>query len=166
MHEPELPVLVRFSVPGKGIGKGRARSTASGHHYTPKKTENAEAVVKLYCDQAMKRSKVETIPAMQAVGIIIHIWMHVPQTIKGYKLKKAERTDLLQYSYPVGKPDSDNVQKLVMDAMNGVAWMDDSQVSQVHVHRHYTADDHGEWIRVEFGPLPRRKEAQHDSAQT
>lgn len=34
------------------------------------------------------------------------------------------------------KPDVDNVLKLVMDALNGVAWKDDKQVTEAHIKKH------------------------------
>jgi Holliday junction resolvase RusA-like endonuclease len=36
-----------------------------------------------------------------------------------------------------GKPDKDNIEKLVMDALNGVAWVDDCQVDRGPVVKRY-----------------------------
>lgn len=34
-----------------------------------------------------------------------------------------------------GKPDADNIVKLVLDALNGKAWHDDSQVTSINVNK-------------------------------
>lgn len=41
---------------------------------------------------------------------------------------------------PKKKPDVDNVIKVVLDALNKVAYADDTQVNEIHVIRHY--DEH------------------------
>lgn len=44
------------------------------------------------------------------------------------KLDKAAA--LSGYKLPVGRPDLDNVVKLILDGCNGIVWGDDSQVTQ------------------------------------
>ncbi len=39
--------------------------------------------------------------------------------------------------WPTGKPDSDNYAKLLLDALNGVVWRDDSQVCRLFVEKVY-----------------------------
>ena len=46
------------------------------------------------------------------------------------------------------KPDADNVAKAVLDALNGVAWADDSQVVRVTVWKHERTRDQVEGMRV------------------
>ena len=41
---------------------------------------------------------------------------------------------------PTVKPDSDNVEKAVKDALNGVAWVDDCQVVTTFVTKEYRAN--------------------------
>jgi Holliday junction resolvase RusA-like endonuclease len=41
------------------------------------------------------------------------------------------------------KPDCDNIAKIVLDALNGIAFHDDSQVSCLTVHKHYVAASTG-----------------------
>ena len=40
---------------------------------------------------------------------------------------------------PTKKPDVDNVAKSVLDALNGVAWLDDSQVVRLEISKSYSA---------------------------
>ncbi len=39
---------------------------------------------------------------------------------------------------PAKKPDIDNVVKAVLDALNGVAYRDDTQVIELHVRKSYS----------------------------
>ena len=53
---------------------------------------------------------------------------------------KAERADALTgTTQPTAKPDIDNVAKIVLDALNGVAWTDDKCVVDLHVAKYYAA---------------------------
>jgi len=47
------------------------------------------------------------------------------------------------------KPDIDNLAKAVLDALNGVAWHDDSQIYQLHIIKYYG--------NVEFGGATGKK---------
>lgn len=40
----------------------------------------------------------------------------------------------------MGKPDIDNIIKIVMDALNGYAYQDDTQVVQLDARKEYAAD--------------------------
>ena len=44
--------------------------------------------------------------------------------------------------WPTSKPDSDNYAKLVLDALNGVLWRDDSQVCRLFVEKAYCDPSH------------------------
>lgn len=39
--------------------------------------------------------------------------------------------------WPKKKPDIDNVTKIVLDALNKVAYEDDTQVNELHIMRHF-----------------------------
>lgn len=51
---------------------------------------------------------------------------------------KAKRADALSGRiYPTKKPDADNIAKIVLDALNGVAYTDDTQVINLLVQKRY-----------------------------
>ena len=50
---------------------------------------------------------------------------------------------------PCKKPDIDNIAKAVLDALNGVAYGDDNQVTALEVSKHYAAEAHVDVIIFE-----------------
>ena len=99
-------------------GKGRARHRkGSGIEYTPRPTAQAM--------EAIKRAFLEAggFPAPPGIPVELHITTIRPPRARLPKMYVSE-PDLQ-------KPDIDNVTKLVMDALNGVAYADDSQVTHI-----------------------------------
>lgn len=59
-------------------------------------------------------------------------FMPIPQSMRG-----KERNAAVNGGYHKKKPDIDNLIKGVFDALNGVAWKDDNQVSKVEAEKIY-----------------------------
>lgn len=56
-----------------------------------------------------------------------------------YRFNKAQREDALQgLIVPVSKPDGDNLEKALWDAMNGLLWVDDKQIADWHGRKIYS----------------------------
>lgn len=122
---------VCFSVPGKPQGKGRPRFTRSGHTYTPDRTAEYEERVKLAYKQA-GGSKLSGFVAADICAVFA-----VP---KSYT--KAQRAAALNASFAPKKPDCDNIAKIILDALNGLAYDDDAQVVKLRVEKRYGATEH------------------------
>lgn len=127
------PAVFTVTIPGKPVGKARSRSTRTGHHYTPEKTENAEAWARGCMHEQAGRPLLNG-----AVGIMVEAVMPVPRSWS--KRKQAEA--LSGRLRPTGKPDWDNIGKLYCDAALGLLWHDDSQVVQACVSKRYGAAPH------------------------
>lgn len=79
--------------------------------------------------------------------VIIEAYFKIPKnTKKSDKLKMA--TNEIR---PTKKPDSDNIAKIILDALNGVAYQDDKQVVSLQVEKYYTEAD--EMVTVELQEL-------------
>ena len=63
------------------------------------------------------------------------MWLAIP--VSWPKKKQASALD--GTLRPTGKPDLDNVAKLLADALNGILWHDDSQIVALEVEKHYGA---------------------------
>lgn len=119
--------MISFSVLGKPVGKGRPRfSTANGfpRSYTPQKTVEFENLVRLMFP--MDGYKMEG-----NITVVITAVFPIPKSVS-----KKKRAALIDAPYP-HKPDCDNICKSVLDALNGIAYDDDSQVTMVVVRKKY-----------------------------
>jgi len=100
----------RLVIPGPPVPKARAR-TVRGHSYTPARTAAAEKAIKALALAA------GWTPLDGPVAVTLHFY--VPDR---------RRRDI------------DNLTKLVLDALNGIAWHDDSQIRCLVARRSHTPD--------------------------
>ena len=108
-------------IPGQPVGKGRPRFTKTGHTYTDRKTVEAERAI---AEAYKAKYGNDIIPADQPVGLRIYAGFRIPKS--DTKQKKADKIN--RKILPTIKSDIDNICKLVMDGLNGVAYEDDKQV--------------------------------------
>jgi Holliday junction resolvase RusA-like endonuclease len=122
-------------IPGTPVGKGRPRFAARGkyvHTYTPEKTANYEALVQM----AWAMEGRVAIP--QGVGIRAMIAASFP--IPKSRSKK-DRAAMAAGEIPyLAKPDADNLAKSCLDALNGCAYPDDSQIISLSVQKLYAVE--------------------------
>jgi Holliday junction resolvase RusA-like endonuclease len=123
---------------GAPRGKERPRLTKAGHVYTPEKTRDYEAALKYAAKEAMgDRAPLDG-------PIIVDIEVKVP--IAQSWPKKRQDAARAGIERPTKKPDWDNFGKM-LDALNLVVWIDDSQIVEGRVRKYYS-DKPGMWIRV------------------
>jgi Holliday junction resolvase RusA-like endonuclease len=73
-------------------------------------------------------------PTDQAVALLVHAFLPIP-TSWHWKSKLAARSGAI---LPIGKPDFDNLGKLVADAVKGIVWGDDARVCDGRVIKRYS----------------------------
>lgn len=130
-----------FFVPGKPFGKQRPRVTRSGHAYTPDQTVMYENLVKTTFLQQYP----DCVPEGGPVFIEIGAAFPVPQSWP----KKKQALALAGKIHP-GKPDIDNIMKIIQDSLNNVAYKDDAQIYSAYVLKFY-AECPGVKIRMTVG---------------
>ena len=126
---------LKFEVPGSPIGQGRPKfSTINGHAkaYDPEKSRNYKAYVRLLATQAMKDSGFTMIEGPCAIEIFA--FFEVPKS----KSKKFREAALNGLERPTKKPDLSNIIKGIEDALNGLAYKDDSSIVYLSVAKHYS----------------------------
>lgn len=101
--------VLELIVPGDPIAKGRPRTGANNNTFTPKRTKDAEKVIAAYAAAAM-----DGLPVLGEVGIAVEFYCATRRATDG-----------------------DNLLKLVTDALNKIAYADDSQILEwfARVHR-------------------------------
>ncbi len=117
-----------FEVPGEPVGKGRPRFTRQGRAYTPAKTAKYENLVSL----AFLQKYPDHVPLEGPLEMVMIAYFSIP---KSWSKKKAEQARLNKL-FPTKKPDTDNIAK-VKDALNGIAFKDDSQVVMETIFKMY-----------------------------
>lgn len=101
--------------------------------YTPKETVVYENLVKLqYQAQCGNYRYGDNVP----LAVTIYVYIAPPQSASNVKKTRM----LNQAEYPLKKPDVDNVAKIILDALNGIAYRDDKQVVELHVKKSYAAE--------------------------
>ena len=125
--------VIKFTVPGAPVGKGRPKvSTRGGKFakmYTPEKTANYETLVALAAQQAMVGRTLLAGPVEVQMAILLPI----PASWS----KKKQAAAIAGQVYPTKKPDADNVVKAIFDGINGVVWNDDVQACDIVVRKRY-----------------------------
>ena len=120
-----------FSVPGRPQGKARARTIrqkGKSRTYTPEQTAIYEQAVQ-WTYKAAGGPHFGDSP----IAITIRAFFGIPKSAS-----KREREDMLNdVIKPTITPDVDNIQKLICDALNGVAYEDDRQVVSSNVIKMY-----------------------------
>jgi Holliday junction resolvase RusA-like endonuclease len=111
--------MISFILPMDPVAKGRPRVTKGGWTYTPEETKEAEALVRFYAE------KVHELKGLKLKAVRLHLEFFV------------KRPQKPKWHLPVVRPDVDNYAKLVMDALNGYAWADDSQVTTLICRKVY-----------------------------
>ena len=114
-----------FVIPGKPVAKGRPRFAMRGIKaiaYTPDRTKQWEKAAKRIIKAVMKGG-----PPMEGpVYVCCEIYMPKP--------KKMTR------SHHTIKPDIDNFVKNAFDAMNGIVFIDDAQITRITAFKEYSDD--------------------------
>lgn len=114
-----------FEVPGQPRGKGRPRFIRStGVTYTPPETRAYEEKI-MDCYRVQCRGVYW--PEDTFVSVNVTAIYQIPKSAT--KATKAAIED--EKILPKKKPDIDNVLKIVLDSLNGIAYKDDSQVVMV-----------------------------------
>lgn len=121
-------MIVTFLIEGEPQGKGRHRTTKSGHTYTPQKTVLYENWIKT-CYLSRVGEKTLT----GAIKATVEAYYTIPKS----KSKKVKEQMLKGIIRPQKKPDADNVLKAVCDSLNSIAYKDDAQIVDVSISKYY-----------------------------
>ena len=145
----------KFTIPGNPTGKGRPRFRAFKQPftdkiitqtYTDKKTAEYEE-----CIRAEYRKQCRGIKFQdgEILDMRIVAYYAIPKS-ESQAVKTAKEAGVIR---PTKTPDCDNVLKAVADALNKLAYKDDSQIVDCQVRKYYSHQP-----RVEVTILPAKKE--------
>lgn len=139
---------ITFVVNTKPRGKERARTFIQKGRLvttTPEKTRSYEKMV-----TREYKSQCKGIFFTGELELIVNTYHAIPKSWS----KKKKQAALNGEIRPIIKPDISNVIKSIEDALNGVAYKDDSAIVDIHGHKYYAEEPRvevtiiGDWVRV------------------
>ena len=118
----------KLTIPGEPVAKGRPRVCKWGT-YTPAKTVNYETLVKELFIMEHFGKQLEG-----QIAMTVTAYFGIPKSAS-----KRVRADMLSgIARPTKKPDVDNLIKIIADALNGLAYKDDSQIVLAIIEKWYS----------------------------
>ena len=110
--------MKKYIIEGVPTAQGRPRFTKRGITYDPNKKYKNSIAAQIMCQK----------PVLINEGPVkIRMVFNMPKP-KSYSSK---------LFWHIKKPDIDNLIKAVLDALNGILWRDDSQISQISAQKIY-----------------------------
>ena len=127
-------MIYEFEVPGKITGKGRPRgNTQTAISYTPARTKDYEELIKQYF--IIKHRGIK--PLEGRIAITIKAYFDIPKSTS-----KKEKEEILKGNIsPTKKPDIDNIAKIILDALNKLAFKDDNQITKLNIEKIYSEQE-------------------------
>ena len=127
-------MFYEFEVPGKITGKGRPRvNTQTAIAYTPARTKDYEELIKQYF--VIKYRGIN--PLEGRICVTIKAFISIPKSVN-----KREKEEMLAGNIsPTKKPDIDNIAKIILDALNKLAFNDDNQITKLNIEKIFSEEE-------------------------
>ncbi|MBG0220426.1 RusA family crossover junction endodeoxyribonuclease, partial [Clostridioides difficile] len=116
-------------IDGEPVGKERPRmNTYAKRTYTPNKTRDYEELIRWLYQSKVKHC------FTGYIKMTLRCYYSIAKS-NSKKVKEQKRNNVLR---PSKKPDIDNVVKIVADALNEIAYKDDTQIVEVVASKYYS----------------------------
>lgn len=127
-------IILKFDV--KPMAKQSFRTTRTGQKYLDASVIKYRKAIRNMAIAQMRNQKAEKIEG--AVNMNIIYAFRRPQS-----LSKKERNEIDNGKIvpKTTKPDIDNLTKAILDALNGIVWKDDAQVTQIKIQKVWSSKD-------------------------
>lgn len=125
--------FIMIDVPGEPFAKQRPRAAKKGRYitiYTPRETKLYEEKVRKVYD-----TMYNGYPQLEgALTANIEGYFSIPNSVN-----KKKREQMINGEEPhTKKPDCDNMGKICLDALNGVAYPDDAAINRLNISKEYS----------------------------
>jgi len=130
---------IKFTVPGVPVPKGRPRFVP-GHCYTPQKTVSYEAQLKYFFFKAVGC-------LFKPLDCPIRLTMHAEFPMPKSAPKKDRVAGIRR---KITKPDLDNLEKIIGDGLNNIAWVDDALIYESNHKKSETTGNPALHIKIEW----------------
>lgn len=127
------PRIIRFTVPGVPVPKGRTRFTCAGRPYTPDKTRVWELIIGAYAQEHKPKE----------------LWTGPITCDLVFRLPKPKAHPKHRNPRHIKKPDLDNLIKSLKDSLEGIIYKGDQQIFCLSAEKRYS-DTPGVNIKLEL----------------
>ena len=129
--------MISFTVYGEPIPWKRPRFNGKSKHvYEDSKVREYKAKVIEAFEESGGKVYEKDVPLRMSV----RFYLGVPKSASKKKIR-----EMISKLFPTKRPDNDNLYKGIADALNGIAYYDDSQIVITHIYKRWT-----EYPRVEI----------------
>jgi Holliday junction resolvase RusA-like endonuclease len=128
--------MISLSLFGDPIPLKRARSSGS-LHYDPQKKEKEQIKWQI-------RSQFRDNPIASPISLDLIFFMPIPKSTSSIRKKQMINGSI----FHCHRPDVDNLAKLILDCLNNIVYLDDSQVIEMKAKKVYS-EKPGTLIRIE-----------------
>lgn len=136
---------IEFEIKGKVKAKQSVKFTTNGIKYTPSDIKEYANWVKLCFMSTYKTWNIQNF-ANKPLKVIIDVYMSIPKSFSKKKYEQALKGEIR----PVVKPDCDNIAKNINDALNGIVYPDDKQITCLTVNKLYSES---EFVKVQISDV-------------
>ena len=136
---------IEFEIKGKVKAKQSVKFTTNGIKYTPSDIKEYANWVKLCFMSTYKTWNIQNF-ANKPLKVIINVYMPIPKSFSKKKYEQALKGEIR----PVVKPDCDNIAKNINDALNGIVYPDDKQITCLTVNKFYSKS---EFVKVQISDV-------------
>jgi len=126
---------VEFFINFTPSGQERVRKGKHGF-YQPSKSANQKKIVQAYAQQAITKHGPSNFPISGPVSLVMDFYVPIPKSWSKTRTQQAYMGLLL----PQVKPDIDNLNKLVMDALNKLVYVDDALICDKKTSKRYICE--------------------------
>ncbi len=128
--------MIKLTIFGEPIPQARPRFTRNGHAYDPERSKNYKQLARLWITQTLK--KYTGWEALET-ALVVDMTFYLSIPISWTKKRRIDASNGV--IRPTAKNgDIDNLIKAVLDAGNGLIWIDDTFITDVYARKRYTAD--------------------------
>ena len=126
---------MEITIFGEPVPQGRPRFTRSGHAYDPQRSKNYKQLVRFWVTQYLKGKPFKPYENALCVDLTFHMGIPTSWT----KTKRIQAVNG-QIRPIVRNGDIDNMVKTILDACNGLLWVDDAIITDLNARKRYTGD--------------------------
>ena len=129
-----MKIQLKFDI--KPMAKQSFRTTRTGNKYLDASVIKYRKAIRNMAIAQMRNQKAERIEGAVNMNII-----YAFRRPKSLSKKERNEIDGGKTVPKTTKPDIDNLVKAILDALNGIVWKDDAQVTQINIQKIWSAKD-------------------------